>query len=86
MIEIHPKADKEEDDNKWKGVLLQMLKACGKLKAESAVVWFIILAIKWHLNFLIASYRGYTSNTKLAFKCRIKSVSFSLINRHKIEL
>jgi hypothetical protein len=41
-IEIHPKADKEEDDNKWKGVLLQMLKAYGKLKAESAVVWFII--------------------------------------------
>jgi hypothetical protein len=41
-IEIHPKDDKEDDDNKWKGVLLQMLKAYGKLKAESAVVWFII--------------------------------------------
>ncbi len=35
-IEIHPKADKDDDDNKWKGVLLKMLKACGKLKAESS--------------------------------------------------
>ena len=35
-IEIHPKADKNDDDNKWKDVLLQMLKACGKLKASTA--------------------------------------------------
>src|SRR5690606_39352236 len=34
-IEIHPKADKEDDDRKWKGVLIKMLKACGKLKAET---------------------------------------------------
>ena len=25
-IEIHPKADKDDDDNKWKDVLLNMLK------------------------------------------------------------
>ena len=36
LIEIHPKADKNDDDNKWKGVLLKMLKACGKLKAQSS--------------------------------------------------
>jgi len=35
-IEIHPKADKDDDDRKWKGVLLKMLNACGKLKAKSA--------------------------------------------------
>ena len=35
-IEIHPKADKDDDDNKWKGVLIKMLKACGRLKAESS--------------------------------------------------
>jgi len=35
-IEIHPKADKNDDSKKWKGVLLQMLKACGKLKASTA--------------------------------------------------
>lgn len=35
-IEIHPKADKNDDNKKWKGVLLQMLKACGKLKASTA--------------------------------------------------
>lgn len=34
-IEIHPKADKHEEDQKWKGVLLQMLQACGKLRAET---------------------------------------------------
>jgi 5-methylcytosine-specific restriction enzyme subunit McrC len=35
-IEIHPKADKEDEDNKWKGVLIKMMKACGRLKAESS--------------------------------------------------
>ena len=35
-IEINPKADKDDANFKWKGVLLKMLQACGKLKAESA--------------------------------------------------
>ena len=35
-IEIHPKADKDDDDNRWKNVLLKMLKACGKLNARTA--------------------------------------------------
>ncbi|WP_019670782.1 McrC family protein [Eudoraea adriatica] len=35
-IEINPKADKNDDSNRWKGVLLGMLKACGKLKASSS--------------------------------------------------
>lgn len=35
-IEINPKADKGDGDNKWKGVLLQMLQACGKIKPSSA--------------------------------------------------
>jgi 5-methylcytosine-specific restriction enzyme subunit McrC len=35
-IEINPKADKDDDDNRWKGVLLKMLKASGKLKAQSS--------------------------------------------------
>lgn len=35
-IEIHPKADKNDDSKRWKGVLLQMLQACGKLKASTA--------------------------------------------------
>jgi 5-methylcytosine-specific restriction enzyme subunit McrC len=34
-IEINPKADKDDDRNRWKGVLLGMLKACGHLKASS---------------------------------------------------
>ena len=36
LVEILPKADKDEDDNpKWQGVLLSMLQACGQLKADS---------------------------------------------------
>lgn len=35
LVQIHPKADKNDPDSKWKGVLLKMLKACGKVKAES---------------------------------------------------
>lgn len=34
-IEIHPKADKNDDDNKLRGVLIKMLKACGKLKVDA---------------------------------------------------
>jgi len=35
-IEINPKADKDDDRNLWKGVLLNMLRACGRLKASSS--------------------------------------------------
>lgn len=35
-VNIHPKADKSEGDQKWKNVLLQMLKACGRIKADTA--------------------------------------------------
>lgn len=34
-IEINPKADIEDDNDRWKGVLLQMLRACGRIKAQS---------------------------------------------------
>ena len=35
LVNIHPKADKNDANDKWKPVLLQMLKTCGKLKAQS---------------------------------------------------
>lgn len=35
-VSIHPKADKSDDDKKWRGVLLEMLKRCGRLKADTA--------------------------------------------------
>ncbi|MWW23150.1 McrC family protein [Algibacter lectus] len=79
-IEINPKADKDDDDNKWKGVLLKMLQACGKLKAESSGAAHVK---KQHLNLLevyfelylleveslvrkglIKQYRKQTQNTK----------------------
>lgn len=36
LVNIHPKADKDDDDSKWKGILLQMLKTCGKVKTHTA--------------------------------------------------
>lgn len=36
LVQIHPKADKDDDDSKWRNVLLDMLKACGRLKAQTA--------------------------------------------------
>ncbi len=36
LVHIHPKADKDDNNDKWQGVLLQMLKACGKVKAQTA--------------------------------------------------
>jgi 5-methylcytosine-specific restriction enzyme subunit McrC len=36
LLHIHPKADKDESGAAWHGVLLHMLKACGKLSAQTA--------------------------------------------------
>ena len=75
-IEINPKADKDDDDNKWKGVLLKLLQACGKIKAESSGAAHVK---RQHLNLfemylleveslirkgLIKQYRKQTKNTK----------------------
>lgn len=79
-IEIHPKADKEDDDRKWKGVLIKMLKACGKLKAETngaanvrrqhlnlLEVYFELFLLEVEglvRKGLIKKYRRQTHNTK----------------------
>ncbi len=79
-IEINPKADKDDDDNKWKGVLLKMLQACGKLKAESSGAAHVkrqhlnLLEVYFELYLLeveslvrkglIKQYRKQTKNTK----------------------
>lgn len=36
LVQIHPKADKDDADAKWRNVLLSMLKACGRVKAQTA--------------------------------------------------
>ncbi|GAK95503.1 hypothetical protein JCM19294_2285 [Nonlabens tegetincola] len=80
IIEIHPKADKDDDDNKWKGVLLKMLQACGKLKANSSGVANVkrqnlnLLEVYFELYLdevegllrkgLIKQYRKQSKNTK----------------------
>lgn len=79
-IEINPKADKDDDDNKWKGVLLKMLQACGKLKAKSSGAANVkrqhlnLLEVYFELYLLeveglvrkglIKQYRKQTKNTK----------------------
>jgi 5-methylcytosine-specific restriction enzyme subunit McrC len=55
-IQIHPKADKEEDDNRWKNVLLKMLKACGKLNAQTAGAAHVK---RQHLNLLEVYFERY---------------------------
>ena len=35
LVHIHPKADKDDSESAWKGVLLKMLKACGRVKAQA---------------------------------------------------
>lgn len=34
LIQIHPKADKNDDNGEWRNVLLPMLKACGYIQAQ----------------------------------------------------
>lgn len=80
IIEVHPKVDKYDADEKWQNVLLDMLKACGKLKVNTTGVARVS---KSHLNLLeiyfelflseidylqrrglIKQYRRQTKNTK----------------------
>ncbi|WP_066224988.1 McrC family protein [Formosa haliotis] len=79
-IEIHPKADKNDEDFKWKGVLLKMLQACGKIKVESTGAAHVkrqhlnLLEIYFELylreidylirNGIVKQYRKETANTK----------------------
>jgi 5-methylcytosine-specific restriction enzyme subunit McrC len=35
LVQINPKADKDDADEKWQGVLLKMLKATGRLKTDT---------------------------------------------------
>lgn len=79
-IQINPKADKDEDDHVWKNVLLQMLQACGKLKAQSTGAAHVkrknlnLLEVYFELFLgevdnlirkgLIKQYRTRTKNTK----------------------
>jgi 5-methylcytosine-specific restriction enzyme subunit McrC len=79
-IEINPKADKDDDDYKWKGVLLKMLQTCGRLKAKSTGAAHVkrqhlnLLEVYFELYLLeveslmrkglIKQYRKQTENTK----------------------
>ncbi|MDC6350461.1 restriction endonuclease [Zeaxanthinibacter sp. PT1] len=56
IIEIHPKADKDEDSTPWRGVLLNMLKACGKLKASTTGAANVN---RRHLNLLEVYFEFY---------------------------
>lgn len=79
-IEILPKADKYDEDNRWRDVLVNILKDCGKIKASSAgaanvnrqnlnllEVYFelFLLELKALIHHgLIKKYRKKTSNIK----------------------
>lgn len=79
-IEINPKADKDDEESQWKGVLLKMLQACGKIKAESSGAAHVkrqhlnLLEVYFELYLLeveslvrkglIKQYRKQTNNTK----------------------
>ena len=58
LVHIHPKADKDDSDTPWKGVLLQMLKACGRIKALSAGNAHLR---KQHINILEIYFEYYLS-------------------------
>jgi len=55
-IEINPKADKTDEDNKWKGFLLHMLKSCGRLSPKSTGVANVN---RQHLNLLEVYFELY---------------------------
>ena len=55
-IEILPKSDKDNSSADWKGLLLQMLKACGHLKASSVGAANVK---RQHLNLLEVYFELY---------------------------
>lgn len=77
-IEINPKADKDDDDNRWKGVLLKMLKASGKLKASSSGGANVK---RQHLNLLEVYFELYLNELEnLVHKGLIKQYRFDKKN------
>ena len=61
-IEIHPKADKDDKDGRWKEVLIDMLKACGKLKVETTGAANVK---RKHLNLLEVYFELYLRELKM---------------------
>jgi len=61
-IEILPKADKDNSSADWKGLLLQMLKACGHLKASSAGSADVK---RQHLNLLEVYFELYLTEIEI---------------------
>jgi 5-methylcytosine-specific restriction enzyme subunit McrC len=77
-IEINPKADKDDDDNRWKGVLVKILKASGKLKASSSGGANVK---RQHLNLLEVYFELYLSELEgLLHKGLIKQYRFDTKN------
>jgi len=62
LVHIHPKADKDDDDNRWKSVLLEMLKACGRLKAQTAGNAHLK---RQHLNLLEVYFEYFLSEVEI---------------------
>ena len=60
-IEILPKTDKDNSAADWKGLLLQMLKACGHLKATSAGAANVK---RQHLNLLEVYFELFLSEVE----------------------
>jgi 5-methylcytosine-specific restriction enzyme subunit McrC len=58
LVHIHPKADKDDSDSKWKGILLKMLKACGRVKAQATGT---ALLRKQNINLLEIYFDYYLS-------------------------
>lgn len=73
-IEINPKADKDDPDDRWKGVLLKMLKACGRIKASSTGPAHVK---RQHLNLLEVYFELYLLEVE-------GLIRRGLINRYRI--
>jgi len=64
-IEILPKVDKDNDTADWKNLLLQMLKACGHLKASSAGAANVK---RQHLNLLEVYFELFLSEVEILIR------------------
>lgn len=66
LIHIHPKADKSDHDDKWRDVLLKMLEACGKVKAQTVGAAQLK---KQPLNLLEVYFEYYLTEIESLIRC-----------------
>ena len=83
VIDIHPKADRNDPDSKWRGVLLHMLTTCGKIRPATTGAAHVQ---RQHLNLLEIYFSIYLEELeKLLHLGLVKNYRRKTSNLHSLK-